>query len=128
MEQASERGKRVAEIVNGIKLIKFNAWEKLIINNIQNIRIKERRLLFKMFFLRGLSTSLSILVPALCSLVCFSLYQNYFDDFTVAKVFSIMTLLSNLLHPVRIFFMAMDSRTAALVSSERLNAIMKLQD
>lgn len=34
MKKAAERGKRVSEIVNGIKLIKFNAWENIMIDKI----------------------------------------------------------------------------------------------
>ena len=74
MAKAQERGSRVAEIVAGIKVIKFNSWEKYLIEKISKIRLEEKRLLFKMFWLKGLSGALSFLVPVLCSLVCFSVY------------------------------------------------------
>jgi hypothetical protein len=98
------------------------------IAKIQQIREIESKLLKKFFVLKQLSLSLRMLVPILCSLVCFSVYQSEFEVLTVAKAFSMLTLFTNLLHPVKVFFDSLDNRAAALVSSSRLDKMMVLED
>lgn len=108
-------------------MIKFNTWEKYLIEKISKIRVIEKNILFKLFFLRMCSGSLSVLVPTLCSLVCFSVYQNSIGLLTVGKVYSMITLFNNLLHPVRIFFLANDDNATAIASSERIDKLVRLE-
>ena len=116
----------MAEIVAGIKVIKFNTWEKYLIEKISKIRVAEKQLLFRMFFLRCMSGAISFLVPVLCSLICFSVFQNTIDLLTVGKVYSMLTLFTNLLHPVRVFFLAKDDNATAIASSERIDKLVRL--
>lgn len=125
MLKAAERGKRVSEIVNGIKVIKFNAWENIMIEKIEKIRKAERSLLFKYFTLQNISLSLRLLVPIFCCLACFSVYQSQIEKLTVANAFSMITLFANLINPVKAFFEALDNRAAALVASSRLDKLLQ---
>lgn len=96
------------------------------IEKISKIRVAEKQLLFRMFFLRGVSGAISFMVPVVCCLVCFSVFQNKIDLLTVGKVYSMLTLFTNLLHPVRVFFLAKDDNATAIASSERIDKLVRL--
>jgi len=48
---ADKRGNRIGEIISGIKVIKFNAWEKVMDKIIQNFRTSETNLIKTSFVL-----------------------------------------------------------------------------
>ena len=125
--KAESRGKKVSEIVNGIKMIKFNAWEPMLIDQTQKIRQSERDTLFRYFLLKSISENLGLLIPLLCCLICFPIYKITADDLTVSKTFSLLTLFTNLLFPIKIYFLSWNTKFSALVSSKRIDKIIGLE-
>ena len=93
LKLASQRASQISEIVNGIKVIKFNAWEKFIIEKVGKIRLKERSIVYKLFVASNFLKVLEILVPYILTLVCLWMYQSYVEELTVTKVFTILSIL-----------------------------------
>lgn len=46
-----ERGKYLDEILQGIKMIKFDAWENLVSEKIDKLRLREKSTSFFIFYL-----------------------------------------------------------------------------
>ena len=77
---ADQRGKRIGEIISGIKIIKLNAWEKLMDKMIQAFRKSETNLIKTSFLLSGLSQSVATIVPMLFGIVVFTVYDAASDN------------------------------------------------
>jgi ABC-type bacteriocin/lantibiotic exporter with double-glycine peptidase domain len=45
MKIADARGKKITEMIQGIKMIKFNAWENILMDQTKSMREKERTLM-----------------------------------------------------------------------------------
>jgi ATP-binding cassette, subfamily C (CFTR/MRP), member 1 len=69
MALAEERVKKISEFIDGVKIVKFMAWEELLYNKIDDIRKKETSLTFKVFNSMGLSYLLITLIPMICAIV-----------------------------------------------------------
>lgn len=125
---AGSRANQVSEIVNGIKVIKFNTWENFIIEKISKIRLSEKNFVFKYFLAKNFAKLTEYLVPYVLTFLCFWVYQAYVDDLNVTKVFSVLSIFQNLFFPISMFFLAYNARTQSLVSSDRVDKLLKLED
>ena len=75
MAVSDVRGKRINEIISGIKIIKFNAWEGIFNKLISGYRRKEAHQIWKTFTLYNLSQASSSFIPTVLGIVTFSLYE-----------------------------------------------------
>lgn len=63
------RGKIVSDAINGIKMIKFNAWENILETKIDDLRKEEKKLLFKIYNLNAVLRSFQYVVPTLSNFI-----------------------------------------------------------
>ena len=71
---ADERVKTMNEIIQGIRVIKFNAWERPFWGRLNGIRENELAFVLKGAILRAFNVSLMVIAPALVTLVTFGSY------------------------------------------------------
>lgn len=128
MKMSDSRSKKITEIVTGIKIIKFNAWEGNFINQIDGIRKKEKSNLINMFFIDGIISGIGNFTPLLCGLISIWLFNTYYERLTTAQTYSLIALYSNLAHPIKIFMMAWVARLNGIVSGDRVMKILKKKD
>jgi ABC-type multidrug transport system fused ATPase/permease subunit len=69
-----ERSKTMAEVLNGIKLLKLYAWEAAFADKVANIRRREIAALRSAAFIRAFNTVLVFSVPVLVTLATFATY------------------------------------------------------
>jgi ABC-type bacteriocin/lantibiotic exporter with double-glycine peptidase domain len=93
-----ERIKIMNEMLNGIKIIKYFAWEEKFLNMIKNLRDLEKKELQKIALLKAVPNSWTKFV-LVCSMVsCISVYvlmDNVLDmptAFTVISIYSLIEL------------------------------------
>ena len=82
-KKARTMDKRVTLTTNaltGVKTIKFNAWEDVILRRIDDLRRKETRFAFLKIFTLAILDNLSSTVPMLCSLICIIIYMLQVDE------------------------------------------------
>ena len=80
MTIADKRGKKINEIIKGVKIIKFNAWEVILADQIQKLRHLETHYYRVIFLLKGLASAVVEFLPILIGLVAFPLYDFVYPD------------------------------------------------
>lgn len=126
---SDKRGKKINEIITGIKIVKFNAWEKLMNNMTQKYRILEGKLILKGFLLYNFSQAISSFIPTVLGLVIFSLYEVINGEkLKVAQIYELITLFNGLLMPIQYYIMSMMGRAEAMAACDRINAIIQVDN
>ena len=90
-------------------MIKFNAWEKVMLSLFLDIRALEKPKISKVFSLQGIGQSISSGVPIICGLVCFSMYYVFIGDLKLSQTYSLLILFQLLLSPLKVFLWSLVS-------------------
>nr|XP_003409027.1 canalicular multispecific organic anion transporter 1 [Loxodonta africana] len=122
MKNKDKRLKIMNEILCGIKILKYFAWEPSFKNQVHNLRKKELKNLLTFAKIQSVITFLLYLTPVLVSVTTFSVYvlvdsNNILD---AEKAFTSITLFNILRFPLTMFPMVISSVLQASVSIERL--------
>ncbi|KAM5324056.1 ATP-binding cassette sub-family C member 2 [Glossophaga mutica] len=122
MNKKDQRLKIMNEILNGIKILKYFAWEPSFRNQVYSIRKKELKDLLHFGQKQSMMTFFLYLTPVLVSVTTFSVYvlvdSNHVLD--AQKAFTSITLFNILRFPLSTFPMVISSVLQATVSTERL--------
>ncbi|KAA6392257.1 MAG: putative multidrug resistance-associated protein [Streblomastix strix] len=100
MAITDRRVKRTTEAIQGIKIVKMNAWEKPIKDSISDIRDQELKLMRKMTIWRTLTQfiSQSSHILSVISIIIARFAQNL--PFTQAQIFPAISVLNQLRQPI----------------------------
>ena len=125
---ADIRSKKISEMIEGIAVIKYNAWEKIIDSQIRYVRKREISLLFKYYLYKGVGMSLGVFFPLISCLIVFWGY-NFLNEvpLTLPQTYSLLALFNNLLHPVRLSQVAYTKRISAMISSRRYDNLKTIE-
>lgn len=128
MGLSDKRGKKISEIIKGIKIVKFSAWEKLMNKIVTEYRKKEGKLIFLTFLYSGISRSISFFVPTLITVVIFSLYEVVYDEkLTIAQIYTMMTIFSTLLMPINFYIMGLLQYVDAKAAASRIKHLVQVE-
>jgi ABC-type bacteriocin/lantibiotic exporter with double-glycine peptidase domain len=128
LKLAEVRSKKIDELVNGIKLVKFRAWEVLIYDQLDKIRKDETALSFKIFTSFGLSYLQVTLIPMLCAIISIWLYGVVYGKLESSQIFALLALFTNIIHPVRLWIFTMFIYIEASMSCNRVSNYCKLPE
>ncbi|XP_077734144.1 ATP-binding cassette sub-family C member 2 [Canis aureus] len=122
MKNKDKRLKIMNEILSGIKILKYFAWEPSFKNQIHELRKKELKNLLTFGQMQSVMVFLLYLTPVLVSVITFSVYtlvdsNNVLD---AEKAFTSITLFNILRFPLSMLPMVISSLLQASVSRERL--------
>lgn len=122
MKSKDKRLKIMNEMLNGIKILKYFAWEPSFKSQVHNLRKKELKNLLLYGQLQSVMVFLLYLTPALVSVITFSVYvmvdsNNVLD---AEKAFTSITLFNILRFPLSMLPMVISSMLQASVSTDRL--------
>lgn len=128
MKISDQRGKRINEIITGIKIVKFSAWESILNKIVTAYRSKEGSEIWKTFTLFNLSHAVSSLIPTALGLTIFTLYEKREGkQLDVATIYKLITLFNSTLIPIRFYIMGILGRADSIAASERLDKLVKIQ-
>lgn len=122
-----KRGKLLDEILQGIKMIKFEAWENLVAKKLDKLRLEEKNASFFIFLFGGLSETVSSVIPLIVALISFWLYSSIYGKISTAQVYSLLTLYYNLVQPLRLIMFSVSFYLQTLVASKRFQKLAKLK-
>ena len=125
---ADLRTTRINEFVKGVKIIKFNAWEKIAMKLIGSIRKMEDTKLVKIFRYLGLSDIPLELLPLNMALIIFGVYNNYFGQLTLGQTYSMLTIFNLIFLPTRKLNFSFNKILTGLVSISRFEKFLLIQD
>ncbi|XP_069851649.1 ATP-binding cassette sub-family C member 2 [Dipodomys merriami] len=122
MKNKDQRLKLMNEMLSGIKILKYFAWEPSFKDQVSNIRKKELKNLLTFGQLQSIMIFLLQLAPVLVCVITFSVYvlvdsNNILD---AEKAFTSITLFNILRFPLTMLPMLISSMLQASVSIDRL--------
>ncbi|XP_043568891.1 canalicular multispecific organic anion transporter 1 isoform X1 [Chiloscyllium plagiosum] len=126
MKHKDQRMKLMNEILNGIKVMKFYAWEPSFAEQIFGIREKELKVMKKSLYLLAVAIFVVTCTPFMVTLTSFGVYltvdpKNILD---AEKAFTSISLFNILRFPLMMLPMVISSMVQAAVSCKRLEAFL----
>lgn len=118
------RGKMVSEVINGIKMIKFNALERFVASRFRVLENKEMKDISSLLLYISFSESLMSLMPLVVSLVTFWMYSSSGKQLSIAQVYSIVTILNSIVEPIKYFKHALGDLIQAVINSNRYKTLL----
>lgn len=128
MKEKDNRVKLMTEILLGIRVVKFNAWEYFMSEKLGKIRNEELRNLKGIKYFDAGCVYLWATTPVLISLLTFSIYSSLGYELSAAKVFTVIALINMLISPLNAFPWVINGLMEAWISLKRLNKFIQLQN
>uniref|UniRef100_A0A670ZSU4 ABC-type glutathione-S-conjugate transporter n=1 Tax=Pseudonaja textilis TaxID=8673 RepID=A0A670ZSU4_PSETE len=130
MKHKDERMKIMNEILNGIKILKFFAWELSFQKQVEKIRAWELKGLLHFFHLQSFAIFIFSCAPILVSLATFAVYvmvdENNILD--AQKAFTSIALFNILRFPLGMFPLTLSSMVQVSISTDRLERYLGSED
>lgn len=126
MEKKDQRMKQMAEILNGMKVLKLYAWEKPFIKEVLKTRNEELGYTRKACYIDSFFVFLWVVAPFLVCAVCFStfLLSSSSHVLDVQTAFVSLTLFNLLRYPMGVLPDLLTRFVKCLVSLKRLNEFL----
>lgn len=124
---SDKRGQKINEIINGVKIIKFTAWEKVMNQVTRSFRIKEGSEILKSFTLYNLSHAFTTMVPTAMALAVFSFNNSDSEKFRFSTIYELVNLFNATLTPIRYYILGTMSRLDAMGANKRICTLVELE-
>ncbi|CAG5133932.1 unnamed protein product [Candidula unifasciata] len=128
MKHKDERVKLTNELLSGIRVVKFYAWEQHFTARINSIREKELLYLRGRKYLDAMCVYFWATTPVMISILTFSTYVVMGKTLTAAKVFTSLSLFLMLISPLNAFPWVINGLVEAWVSLKRVHKFVCLED
>ncbi|KAI0041202.1 ABC transporter [Auriscalpium vulgare] len=122
MVWTDKRAKLLQELLGGMKVIKFFAWEQPFLKRISGFRTKEMGYVRNLLLFRAGITALAMSTPTLASVLAFVVYAVSGHDLTPGVIFSSLSLFQLLRMPLMFIPMSVAS------IADARNAIGRLEN
>ena len=118
----------MTEFLDGIRVIKFCAWENFFVKRIEKVREQELNQLKAKKYLDAGCVHFWASTPILMSVLTFSTYVWLGNKLTPAKVFTSLALFNMLIMPLNNFPWVVNGLVQSLVSIRRLGKFLNLEN
>ncbi|VDB84771.1 unnamed protein product [Peniophora sp. CBMAI 1063] len=127
MVWTDKRAKLLQELLGGMKVIKFFAWEKPFLERIYNFRTKEMSYVRSLLMIRAANTALAMSSPTLASVIAFLVYAAAGHQLNAAAIFSSLSLFQLLRMPLMLLPMSFSAIADARNAIGRLQAVFEAE-
>ena len=130
LEQADTRNSFINSAVNGIKEVKFNVWEDVIINKIRETRKKERKYAFGYIFLNLVVVGSANIISLVSALICIIIYMKTTEiaKRNLGTMFFIVSAFQSFNGALRTIALFIKSFYDSRVAFRRLDETLSLRD
>jgi ABC-type multidrug transport system fused ATPase/permease subunit len=128
LKVTDERVKFMNEIMQGIRVIKLNAWEGSVVKAISALRFRELAVLCKLNFLKATNTSITFMWPMVATYVVVVVYVSTGKTLEPGTLFLILSFINSLRFPMTMIPMAVNSIAEGAVSLKRLSDFLSLPE
>ncbi|KXZ51207.1 hypothetical protein GPECTOR_13g694 [Gonium pectorale] len=128
MQWTDKRVGRMNELINGIQMIKFYAWEPSFRAAVAEFRGKEAAILRRMALWQGLFGLLLFYGPVAVALFCFGSYAIAGETLTPAAAYTALALFSLLRFPMSFLPMLVTMIVNALVAIKRIQGFLQREE
>ncbi|GLE11296.1 hypothetical protein PINS_up023662 [Pythium insidiosum] len=119
-----ERVKVTSEALQGIRVMKFYAWEESLARRVEKIRALEVKLYRRFHFFNIVNTTLLFLTPVLLGAVILGLYVAIKGSLTVTEAFTLIAMVNISRLAVSLFPLAIASMSQAKIAFRRMDTYM----
>ncbi|KAF1329531.1 Abc transporter c family member 2, partial [Globisporangium splendens] len=119
-----ERVKVTSEALQGIRVMKFYAWEDSLAQRVQKIRAKEIALYRKFHHYQIMNTTLLFLTPVLLGGLILGLYVLLRGNLTVTEVFTLIAMVNISRLAVNMFPLAIAAVSQLKITFERIDTYL----
>ncbi|KAJ3031913.1 UNVERIFIED_CONTAM: hypothetical protein HDU68_010872 [Siphonaria sp. JEL0065] len=115
-----ERVKVTGEVINGIKIVKFFAWENSFFDRLNALRNRELKQHIRLRMIGASFSAIMNILPSFVNVITFSVYRSLGNVVDAATVFSTLSIVNLIKLPIAVAPMILQMVFGALVSLERL--------
>ncbi|GBB94362.1 hypothetical protein RclHR1_02340019 [Rhizophagus clarus] len=119
-----DRVKLTQEVLQGIRVIKYYAWEESFLDALNNLRDKEMKYIRLLLIIRSGITGFTMVIPMFASILTFIVYSLTGGTLNAAVIFPSLALFSILRLPLILMPMVIASLTDASVSLKRIQELL----
>eukprot|EP00168_Porphyra_purpurea_P003143 TRINITY_DN1376_c0_g1_i2.p1 TRINITY_DN1376_c0_g1~~TRINITY_DN1376_c0_g1_i2.p1 ORF type:complete len:1138 (+),score=355.93 TRINITY_DN1376_c0_g1_i2:279-3692(+) len=124
-----QRVKLINEVLQGIKAVKFYAWEKPFSDAIDEVRERELANYRAAILVRSSFLVIIMTVPTIIAVVTFAFYVGVFNEPLIpSKVFTGIALLNQLRQPIMMLPFVVSALVDARVGAKRVEAFLDLDE
>ncbi|GLI66142.1 hypothetical protein VaNZ11_009876 [Volvox africanus] len=125
MQWTDKRVGRMNELISGIQMIKFYAWESSFRSAVQECRAQEANILRRLAMWQGIFGLLLFYGPVAVALFCFGSYALAGQALSPARAYTALALFSLLRFPMSFLPMLVTMIINALVAIKRIGEFLK---
>ncbi|KAF9466027.1 multidrug resistance-associated ABC transporter [Collybia nuda] len=122
------RVRLMTEVLQGIRFLKFYAWETFYLNKISTLRTREVSTIRKSAIARAVLIGVVTLIPILASALSFIAYALSGHDLNVAIIFSCLQIFNNIRTPLKTLPTALSSLSETLVGLKRISDFLTAEE
>ncbi|GJJ75953.1 hypothetical protein EMPS_08311 [Entomortierella parvispora] len=123
-EYTDSRIKLTSEILQGIKVIKFFAWEASFLQKLSDIRRNELKNVGKLLYIRGAVAATSASLPVFASALSFVLYASLGNELKSSVVFPALAFFTVLRVPLMVLPSAYTATVDSYVAMKRIQTFL----
>lgn len=115
----------VSQAINGVRLMKINAWELAFQRIISEARKKEMTAIFNLSYIKAMNESLYFCTPVVVGCLTFVTYTQTGGDLSPQKIFTTLTLFNIIQFDLTKFFpLAVQGAAQAFVAAKRVQNLL----
>ncbi|CDF38271.1 unnamed protein product [Chondrus crispus] len=123
------RVKLMNEILQGIKAVKFYAWEEPFSVAVEDERKQELKKLSGTIWLRSTFMAIMMAIPSIIAVITFAFFNGVFgEELNPARIFTGLALLNQLRLPVMMLPMTINSLIDARIGVKRIERFLDLEN
>lgn len=127
MKWTDKRAKLLQELLGGMKVVKFFAWEIPFAKRIWEFRQKEMSFVRSLLLVRAANNAVAVSMPALASVLAFVTYSVTGHELEPSIVFASLTLFQLLRLPLMFLPMSFSAITDAHNATQRLYGVFEAE-
>eukprot|EP00904_Undaria_pinnatifida_P007302 jgi/Undpi1/3701/HiC_scaffold_16.g07071.m1 len=128
MKQTESRVKVINEVLQGIRIVKYYAWEVPFVERISSLRSQEVNKIKNFAFMSAYSMSIMLTTPFVMVMLTLVVYFNGGGNFSPDVVFTAVSLLLVIRFPLMMLPMALASWIQGKVSLGRMQKFFELEE
>jgi ABC-type multidrug transport system fused ATPase/permease subunit len=123
MVWTDKRAKLLQEILGGMRIVKFMAWEIPFLERLRTIRGMELKYVRSLLVVRSAMMAFAMSLPILAAILSFVTYKLTAHSLQAATIFSVITLFQLMRMPLMIWPMALSATADAINALGRLEHV-----
>ncbi|GAA5878573.1 hypothetical protein JCM1840_007455 [Sporobolomyces johnsonii] len=128
MVWTDKRARLIGELLGGMKVLKFFAWEVPYLEKLRGYRAKELHQVRSLLVSRAATTGVAMSLPTLATVIAFIVYASTGHRQNAASIFTSFTLFQLLRMPLMLLPMSLSTITDALNALGRLTEVFLAEE